>query len=263
MSEFENSNPEELWSLFRDNELTKQTSGMCDGYTQANLVVLPKKEAFDFMVFAQRNPKPVPVLDVTEPGEFEPKFVAPGSDLRTDLPKYRIYENGELIDEPYDILDYWDDDFVGFLLGCSFTFERALIDASIPVRHREEDKNVPMYITDRDTTSGGIFSGPLVVTMRPIPIEKVVKAVKVTSRFPRVHGAPIHIGDPSEIGIEDLDVPDYGDSVNVKDGEVPVFWACGVTSQAAALEAEPDLMITHAPGHMFITNRKDEEYSVL
>lgn len=261
--QFQDYTPEELWPLIRKEKITSPTAGMCDGYTQANLVILPKAEAFDFMIYAQRNLKPVPVLDVTEPGKSAPKLVAPKADLRTDIPKYRVYKEGKLVDEPLNIKDLWQDDFVAFLLGCSFTFERALLDASIPVRHREEDKNVPMYISNIETTPGGIFKGPTVVTMRPIPREKVVKAVQVTSRFPLTHGAPVHIGDPQQIGIDDLSEVDFGDSVEVREGEVPVFWACGVTAQVAAMEVKPEITITHAPGHMFITNRKDHEYSVL
>lgn len=262
MSDYMDQDPEDLWELIRDEEITGPTSGMCEGFTQANLIVLPKDLALDFMVFAERNPKPCPILDVTRPGDPEPKYIGPGSDLKTDLPKYRVFKHGELVKEPTEVTEYWREDFVSFLLGCSFTFERALVDSSVPVRHREQGTNVPMYITDIDTTPSGIFSGSMVVSMRPIPRDKVVRAVQITSRYPEVHGAPIHIGDPSKIGIDDLDVPDFGDPVEYRDGDVPVFWACGVTSQVAAKRAEPEAMITHAPGHMFITKKKDEDYSV-
>ncbi|NIQ06809.1 MAG: putative hydro-lyase [Candidatus Korarchaeota archaeon] len=247
----------------RNEELVSPTAGMCDGFTQANLVILPKKDALDFAIYAQRNPKPLPLLDIAEPGDYEPKLMAPNADLRTDLPKYRVYKKGNVTDEPLNIKKYWQDDFVAFLIGCSFTFERALIDAGIPIRHREEGKNVPLYNTNKDTIPGGTFKGPMVVSMRPIHYKKVVKAVQVTSRFPSVHGAPIHIGDPPRIGITDLDDPDFGDAVTIREGEIPVFWGCGVTAQLAAMKAKPEMMITHYPGHMFITSRKDKEYSVL
>ena len=203
------------------------------------------------------------MLDVTDVGSPHPVRVAPEADLRTDLPKYRIYRNGKLDTEVTQITDFWQDDMVAFLLGCSYTFEAALLEADVPVRHIEEGRNVPMYITNIECTPAGRFRGPMVVSMRPIPSRQVVKAVEVTARFPKAHGAPVHIGDPAAIGIEDLARPDFGDAVTVKEGEVPVFWACGVTSQVAAREAKPELMITHAPGHMFITDVRDEELARL
>jgi len=236
---------------------------MCRGFVQANLVILPKDVAFDFLLFCQRNPKPCPVLDVTEPGSPHPLHAAPEADLRTDIPKYRVYRKGVLVDEPTNLLSYWSGDLVAFLLGCSFTFETALAANDIPIRHIEEDVTVPMFITSVECTPAGAFSGPLVVSMRPIPFEKVVRAVQVTSRFPSVHGAPVHIGDPERIGIKDLSRPDFGDAVTVRPGEVPVFWACGVTPQAVAMRSKPELMITHAPGHMFVTTLKDEPMGVL
>lgn len=253
----------ELRLAIRLGEYTQPTPGLAPGYAQANLVILPQKYAFDFFLFCQRNPKPCPVLDVTEPGSPVPRLVAPDSDLRTDLPRYRIWEHGELKAEVTDITSYWREDLVAFLLGCSFTFEAALIGANIPVRHIEEGCNVPMFITNRQCLSAGIFHGPMVVSMRPIPPELVVRAVQVTSRYPFVHGAPVHIGDPHVIGVKDLMKPDFGDPVNFKVGEVPVFWACGVTPQAVAMEAKPDYMITHAPGHMFITDLKNEQLAAL
>ena len=236
---------------------------MCRGFVQANLVILPKDVAFDFLLFCQRNPKPCPVLDVTEPGSPHPLHAAPEADLRTDIPKYRVYRKGVLVDEPTNLLSYWSGDLVAFLLGCYFTFETALAANDIPIRHIEEDVTVPMFITSVECTPAGAFSGPLVVSMRPIPFEKVVRAVQVTSRFPSVHGAPVHIGDPERIGIKDLSRPDFGDAVTVRPGEVPVFWACGVTPKAVAMRSKPELMITHAPGHMFVTTLKDEPMGVL
>jgi uncharacterized protein YcsI (UPF0317 family) len=236
---------------------------MAPGFVQANLVVLPRESAFDFLLFTQRNPKPCPLLEVVEAGSAEPRVMAAGADLRTDLPRYRLYRDGALVDEPIDLTPFWNDDLVSFLIGCSFTFESALIEAGLPVRHVEQGTNVPMYVTSLPTVPAGAFHGPTVVSMRPIPVGQVVRAVQVTSRFPAVHGAPIHIGDPAAIGIRDVAKPDLGDPVEIRAGEVPVFWACGVTPQAVAMASKPRLMLTHAPGHMFITDRRDAEYAVI
>jgi uncharacterized protein YcsI (UPF0317 family) len=255
--------PSEVRSMIRKDELIKPTSGMASGYAQANLAILKKDLAFEFLLFAQRNPKPCPILDVTEPGSPIPKLIAPGSDIRTDIPLYRIYKHGELVEEVTNIVNYWEDDMVAFLIGCSFTFEHALINNGIPVRHIEQNSNVAMYKTNIETVKAGRFEGPTVVSMRPIPEKDVVRAVQVTSRFPSVHGAPIHIGNPESIGIADINKPDFGDRVTIRPGEVPVFWACGVTPQAIAMHVKPELMITHAPGHMFITDVRDEQFGVL
>ncbi len=253
------THPRELRRLFRTGDLVRPTAGLADGYVQTNLAILPKDLAFDFLLFCQRNPKPCPVLEVLEPGQWEPKVFAPGADVRTDAPLYRIYRNGKLAGETKDILGVWRDDLVTFLLGCSFTFESALMKAGIKLRHIEQDKNVSMYRTDRPTTPAGVFHGPLVVSMRPIQPRDLVKAVEVTARYPRVHGSPVYMGDPAGIGIRDISKPDYGDPVEIREGEVPVFWACGVTPQAAAMASRPPLMITHAPGHMFVTDVRDED----
>jgi len=256
--------PQELRGLIRKGQLNASTTaGLAPGYVQANLVVLPKAQAFDFLLFCQRNPKPCPLIEVVEPGATEPAITAPDADVRTDIPRYRVHRDGVLTKEVEDIREEWRDDLVTFLLGCSFTFESALISAGISLRHIDEGKNVSMYITNIATVPAGQFSGPTVVSMRPIPREKVVKAVQVTSRFPSAHGAPLHIGDPEAIGVRDLSRPDYGSATTIKEGEVPVFWACGVTSQAVAMQSKPPLMITHAPGHMLITDMRDEELSVL
>ncbi|MFZ5648024.1 MAG: putative hydro-lyase [Bacillota bacterium] len=255
--------PGELRDLMRRGQLTRPTAGLASGYVQANLVVVPRELAFDFLLFAQRNPRPCPVLDVTDPGSPDPGLIAPGADVRYDLPKYRIYRGGELVDEVTDIESYWREDLVAFLLGCSFTFEEALLDAGVPVRHIEEGRNVPMFNTGIPLVPAGRFHGFMVVSMRPVPPGKVVKAVQVTSRFPAVHGAPVHIGDPGKIGIRDINRPDYGDPVTINPGEVPVFWACGVTPQAVAMTAKPELMITHSPGHMFISDLRNEDLAVL
>ena len=257
------SSPSELRQLIRDGHLVQPTSGMAPGHVQANLAILPKDLAFDFLLFCQRNPKPCPLLEVVEAGDVEPKEFAPGADLRTDVPLYRVYEYGEMTAEVEDISEFWRDDLVSFLLGCSFSFETALTRAGIPLRHIEQDTNVSMYITSIPAASAGAFSGPMVVSMRPVPQEQVVRAVQVTSRFPAVHGAPVHVGDPEAIGISDMTRPDFGEPSEVRDGEVPVFWACGVTPQAAAMASRPPLMITHSPGHMFITDKWDEDLAVL
>ncbi|MEN6565074.1 MAG: putative hydro-lyase [Veillonellales bacterium] len=257
------STPARIRAAIRRGEWVHPTAGMAPGFAQANMAILPKELAFEFLLFCQRNPKPCPILDVTDLGSPVPKRIAPDADIRTDLPKYRIYRYGELSEEVTDIVEYWRDDMVAFLIGCSFTFEHSLLRNSIPIRHIEESCNAAMYKTNIPCVPAGRFQGPLVVSMRPVPEKDVVRAVQVTSRFPSVHGAPVHVGNPSGIGIKDLSQPDFGDRVTVKDGEVPIFWACGVTPQAVAMEVKPDIMITHAPGYMFITDVKDENYSVL
>jgi uncharacterized protein YcsI (UPF0317 family) len=250
--------PREARQQIRDGRWRKPTAGLAPGYVQANLVILPRDLAFDFLLFAQRNPKPCPVIEVTDPGSPEPRLTAAGADLRTDVPAYRIYREGTLERTVHDLRGVWREDLVAFLLGCSFSFESALLAAGVPVRHIEEDKNVPMFLTNRACTPAGPFRGPMVVSMRPVPAGLVSRAIQVTSRFPAVHGAPVHVGEPQLIGIRDLGRPDFGDPVTVRPGEVPVFWACGVTPQAVVMEAKPPLVITHAPGHMFITDLTDE-----
>ena len=254
---------DELRTAVRAGEHTGTTAGLAPGYTQANLVALPEADAFDFLRFCVANPKPCPVLDVSDPGSPEPAQMAPGADLRTDLPRYRIWRDGELVDEPTDAREHWRADLVAFLIGCSFTFERALLAEGLPIRHVEQGVNVPMYRTSVDCTPAGRFSGPLVVSMRPMTPEQAIRATQITSRYGPVHGAPVHVGEPEAIGISDLGSPDYGDAVEVRDGELPVFWACGVTPQAVAVASRPELMITHAPGHMFVTDARDETMATL
>jgi uncharacterized protein YcsI (UPF0317 family) len=243
----------------RRSELTGPTCGMAPEFAQANLVILPEELAADFLLFCQRNPKPCPLLDVTSPGSPVPQRVAPDADLRTDLPKYRIWRDGQLVDEPTQIGQYWQENLVGFLLGCSFTFEAALVRAGVPVRHLELGCNVPMFRTSIPCQPAGMFHGPLVVSMRPMRAAEAIRAVQITSRYPSVHGAPVHLGDPGLLGIADLARPDFGDPVPVADGELPVFWACGVTPQAAVMSARPPLAITHSPGCMFVTDLLNEE----
>ncbi|MDB5348694.1 MAG: putative hydro-lyase [Schlesneria sp.] len=237
----------------RVGDWTGPTAGFAPGYAQANLVILPSDWASDFLLFCQRNPRPCPLIAVTDPGSWRP-IVAPEADLRTDLPKYRVWRDGQLVDEPTSITDLWQDDFVSFLIGCSFTFEAALLKAGVPVRHIELGCNVPMFRTNIPCVSAGRFSGPLVVSMRPLKPADADLAIKISSRFGESHGSPVHLGDPLQIGITDISRPDYGDAVPLYANEQPVFWACGVTPQAALLEAKPPLAITHAPGCMFLTD---------
>ncbi|BCU80951.1 UPF0317 protein YcsI [Polycladomyces abyssicola] len=245
---------EEIRRAIRSGEWTRPTAGLAPGILQANLVVLPKRYAYDFLLFCVRNPKPCPLIEVTDPGSPVPVKTAPKADLRTDVPRYRIYRNGELAREAFDITEEWTEDAVSFLIGCSFTFDALLLNAGIPVRHVEEGVNVPMYRTPIPCEPAGMFRGPLVVSMRPLSPANLIRATEITSRYPEIHGGPVHVGDPAAIGIRDLDQPDYGDPVPIREGEIPVFWACGVTPQAVAMESRPDWMITHAPGHMLITD---------
>lgn len=240
----------------RLGELRGPTAGLAPGRVQANLIAVPRSVAFDFLLFATRNPKPCPVIEVVEYGT-EAKRCAPGSDLRTDLPGYRRFVNGRHVESSTTASNWWRDDLVAFLLGCSFTFDAALAAAGVPVRHVETGVNVPMFITDRRCEPAGVFDGPLVVSMRPIPRHLVTLATEITARFPHAHGAPVHIGDASDIGIDDLTSPDFGDALPLGDNDVAVFWACGVTPQLALEAAAPDLAITHEPGEMFITDLDD------
>lgn len=256
-NKYEKSSPSEVREFIRKEIHTGQTSGMCSGYAQANLVILPKELAYDFLLFAQRNPKSCPILEVLDAGSRYTKYMANHADIATDIPKYRVYEYGKLTGEYTNIDAFWRDDLVSFLIGCSFSFESELIEAGIPVRQIEENCNVPMYNTNIPCEPAGVFKGNMVVSMRPIPHNQVPQAVSVTAAMPRVHGAPIHIGCPEAIGITNLQHPDYGDMVTIKEGEVPVFWPCGVTPQAVLMASKPAFAITHAPGHMFITDVKN------
>lgn len=220
---------------------------------QANLVVLPGAVASDFIAFAERNPKPCPIVEVVEFGTGAVNS-APGSDLRTDLPRYRLFVDGTHTGSATDATAWWRDDLVSVLLGCSFSFEAALMRAGLPVRHIEQGRNVPMYITDRACEPAGDFAGPLVVSMRPMPAAMVEQARRITGAYPQAHGGPVHAGDPAGLGITDVSQPDFGDPVDIHDGEVAVFWACGVTPQLAIANAAPEIAITHEPGHMFITD---------
>jgi uncharacterized protein YcsI (UPF0317 family) len=253
LTQMRDATPEEAWELNRRNEWDRPTSGTCHGFVQANLAILPLADALDFFRFAQRNPRPCPILEVTDIGDPEPKLTAPGADLRTDLPRYRVYRHGRLEEERADISDLWRDDFVAFLLGCSFSFEHLLIDAGLPVRNVDQQINGPVYISNRECVPAGQFHSKLIVSMRPMPPHLVADATAITQAHPEVHGGPVHIGSPAALGITDLDKPDWGEPVQMEPDDVPMFWACGVTPQQAAMEAKTDLMISHATGHMFVT----------
>jgi uncharacterized protein YcsI (UPF0317 family) len=244
----------ELRMKIRTNEWTRQTTGMAPQNVQTNLAILPEEYAFDFLLYCQRNPQACPVIEVLQPGIAEPSFVSDRADIRTDLPKYVVYEYGQKICGVDDIKSYWRDDLVTFLIGCAFTFQGPLLEAGIHIRHLEEGRSDPTYITRVATRSAGIFYGPLVVSMWPVKWKDVGKVVQITGRFPLAHGSPVHIGDAKHLGIDNLEIPDYGESVALQEDEVPVFWACGVTPQQAAERAKPSLMITHSSSHMFITD---------
>lgn len=247
----------------RSGAFSGPTTGLAFGNVQANLVVIPSALAHDFMRFAQANPKPCPLLAVSEPGDPRLPSLGEDLDIRTDLPRYRVWRRGEIVDEPTDVRSVWRDDLVSFAIGCSFSFEEALIQDGIEVRHIARGSNVPMYRTNIPCKPAGPFRGPLVVSMRPFKPADAIRAIQITSRFPSVHGAPVHIGVPRAIGIGNLGKPDYGDPVPVDNDELPVFWACGVTPQAAISEAKPDFCITHAPGSMLITDLRNTKLACL
>ncbi|MGA2550196.1 MAG: putative hydro-lyase [Burkholderiaceae bacterium] len=249
--------PAQLRALCRSGEWQAPTAGVAAGFVQANLVILPREFAFDFLLFCQRNPKPCPLIEVLEPGVVLPPS-SPGADIRFDLPAYRVYQDGELVAEPTAIDDLWRDDLVSFLIGCSFSFEAALMAEGLRLRHVEEGLNVAMYRTNRPCAAAGRLFGNLVVSMRPLASADVTRAVEISARFPKVHGAPVHIGHPEALGIFDLAHPDYGDPVAILPGELPVFWACGVTPQAVIQASRLPFCITHAPGKMFVTDLRNE-----
>ncbi len=255
ITKYKNMKPSEVRAAIRSGEVDFPTAGMCEGYAQANLVILPKEYAADFAEFARLNPFPCPILEVTE---GTPMTKAMGdANLLTDIPEYFIYKNGELVDKVNDATEYWQEGMVGFLIGCSFSFEEALMKNGIEVRHIATKRNVPMYKANSQAKKAGPFFGPMVCSMRPMTPENAKIAYDITVKMPNVHGAPVHIGDPAEIGIKDVMKPDFGDAVTINPGEVPVFWPCGVTPQAALMATKPPFAITHAPGHMLITDVKN------
>jgi uncharacterized protein YcsI (UPF0317 family) len=238
----------------RAGTLTSCTAGLAPGFVQANLVILPNAYAHDFTRFCKLNPRPCPLIGMTEPGVPNVPDLGADLDLRTDLPRYRVWRDGALAQEIADVSHLWREDLVAFVLGCSFTFEEALVAAGIPLRHLTAGTNVAMYRTSIACEAAGPFAGPLVVSMRPLSPTNADRAVEITGRFPTAHGAPVHVGDPTDIGISDLSCPDYGDPVDIAPGELPVFWACGVTPQAAIANAHIPFAITHAPGCMLVTD---------
>jgi uncharacterized protein YcsI (UPF0317 family) len=252
---------QELRALVRSGAHTGPTAGLAPGYVQANVVILPAAAADEFEAFCAANARACPLLERTATGSPEPRRSAPGADLRTDVPRYRVFRHG--LAEPDDqteIVGLWRDDLVGFLLGCSFTFERALMSAGLEVRHVRLGRNVPMYRTSVACKPAGRFAGRLVVSMRPYRQDQVDRVAAITGRFPAMHGAPLHVGNPAALGIADLARPDFGEPVPVAPDEVPVFWACGVTPQLALAAARPELAITHSPGCMFVTDWRDEKF---
>ncbi len=241
----------------RSGAMTGPTAGLAPGFVQGNLVILPQELAGDFLRFAQANPKPCPVIGVSEPGAWSIPALGANLDVRSDLPRYRVWRRGELVDEPASLQNYWRADLTAFVIGCSFSFEEALLDAGLPLHYVDSGLNVPMFRTNIACHTAGKFSGPLVVSMRSFKPAGAIRAIQITSRYPSVHGAPVHIGLPEAIGIADIMKPDYGDAVEVRPGEIPVFWACGVTPQAVIAEAKPDFAITHAPGCMLVTDLRN------
>ena len=253
-SDLKAASAQQVRAAIRTGSYGGHTSGLAAGKLQCNLAILPERFALDFLRFCQRNPKPCPVVGVSDSGDPFLPTLGSDIDIRSDVSKYRVFKDGALTDEVDDINALWADDFVTVALGCSFTFENALARNGIPVRHMETGRNVPMYRSNIDLIPAGPFAGKMVVTMRPIPAHQVDQAREISARYPQAHGAPIGIGDPANIGIGDLSQPDWGDAVEVKDGEVPVYWACGVTPQNVLLDAKLPLCITHSPGHMLIAD---------
>jgi uncharacterized protein YcsI (UPF0317 family) len=247
----------------RRGTLRGTTAGVAPGYVQGNLAILPRDLAADFLRFCQANPKPCPVIGVSDVGNPRIPSLGLDLDIRTDLPGYRVWKSGELVEETADVTKWWRDDLVSFVIGCSYSFEEALIEDGIPLRHVEHRVRVPMYRTKIECTPAGVFSGPMVVSMRPLRPPHAIRAIQITSRFPAVHGAPIHVGLPELLGIQDLGKPDYGDAVEVRSDELPVFWACGVTPQSVIAHAKPPFAITHAPGAMLVTDLKNRQFAVI
>lgn len=259
MEDWSQYGPAQMRRAIRQGKYQGPTAGLCMGFAQCNLIALPKSLAYDFLLFAQRNSRACPVLEVSDASSRRLEWLAQDLDLARDFPRYRLYENGELTGEYTDAEALWRPDLVSFLIGCSFSFEGALLEAGLPVRHIEQGRNVPMYRTNLPCRPAGVFHGNMVVSMRPMTPAQAIRAANVTAAMPRVHGAPIHWGDPAAIGIQEIDRPDYGDAVDQKPGEIPVFWPCGVTPQNVVTQAKPPFAITHSPGHMLITDIPNSE----
>ena len=239
------------------------TAGVANGFVQGNLAILPEKYASAFHRFCQLNPKPCPIIGMSDVGDFSIPALGLDLDIRTDVPRYRVWRDGEVVEEPTDIMAHWRDDLVAFVLGCSFSFEEALMDEGISLRHVEHKVRVPMYRTNIACAAAGPFAGPMVVSMRPLKPADAIRAVQITSRYPAVHGAPVHLGHPHSIGIKDIGRPDYGDPVPIAPDEIPVFWACGVTPQAVIASAKLPFAITHAPGLMLVTDLLNKHFAVI
>lgn len=259
---FDRSDPHAVRRAARSGAFAGVTAGLAPGCVQGNVCILPRAFAEDFRAYCERNPKPCPLIGASEPGD--PRLPALGEDLdiRSDVPRYRVFRDGKLSDEVMDVRDLWSEDMVAFVIGCSFSFEEALAEGGIPLRYVAEGRNVAMYLTSIETEPAGPFHGPMAVSMRPLKAADAILAVQITSRFPKAHGAPVHIGKPELIGIEDLDRPFAGDRIEVRPDELPVFWACGITPQAAVLRAKPPICITHAPGHMLVTDVRNSEWAL-
>lgn len=256
--------PYQIRQLCRSGALSTNTSGLAPGFVQANMAIIPAAYANDFLKFCHFNPKPCPLLGMAAtPGAVDMPHLASELDIRTDLPRYRVFRQGELVDEVTDLRQIWRDDLVTFLIGCSFSFEEPLLADGLEIRNITEGVNVPMYRTNLACQSAGPFSGGMVVSMRPMKPADAIRAIQICSRFPQVHGAPVHFGDPAAIGINNIDRPDFGDAVTIKPGEVPVFWACGVTPQVAISNAKLDFCISHAPGHMLVTDLSNSKLAML
>lgn len=255
--------PQALRAKIRSGEHSGYTSGFAAGYVQCNIVILPSSHANDFLRFCQLNPKPCPLVAMSnKPGDFSLPPLG-NIDIRSDVPSYRVFRDGLLNEEVPDIASLWRDDLVTFAVGCSFSFEEALLADGLDVRNVTDGVNVPMYRTDIDCSPAGDFAGKMVVSMRPFKAADAIRAVQICTRFPSVHGAPIHLGDPSQIGIADLGKPDYGDAVSLREDELPVFWACGVTPQVALEAAKPPFAITHSPGCMLVTDLRNSQLAVM
>ena len=247
----------------RSGALDGPTSGLAPGFVQGNLVILPADLANDFLHFCQRNPKPCPLIAVSEAGDPRLPLLGEDLDIRTDIPRYRVWKDGALIEEPQEISKWWREDLVAFILGCSHSFEEALIEDGLSIRHVERGTTVPMYRTNIACVPAGPFKGPMVVSMRPFRPADAIRAVQITTRFPSVHGAPVHIGLPELIGIAHLARPDFGEAVPIAEDELPVFWACGVTPQAVLQAVKPAFAITHAPGRMIVTDIRNSRLATL
>ncbi len=253
------NHPREVRRAIRERRHTGHTAGLARGYVQGNVCILPREYAAEFREFCEKNPKPCPLLALSEPGNPRLPQLGEDLDIRTDVPRYRVFRGGVPEGDVEDLKNLWRDDLVTFVLGCSFSFEEALMEAGLRLRYVDEGRNVPMFRTSIDTAPAGRFRGKLVVSMRPFKPADAIRAIEITSRYPRVHGAPVHLGNPGMIGIEDLKKPWAGDATEVREDELPLFWACGITPQSVVLEAKPSLCITHSPGHMLVTDLMNKD----